>query len=176
MLRIYPKSRIAEITAPPPAFLRRILTKPLRQARKLRPTTPPDPARLWILIHRGRIKPFSHQKDIHFTAEPLLVGPTETEASALLGPVESTTYVTVKSYDGHVTYQNLHTKTSWRRRGISSTILLRLQAHLRHEGDPSLQGTFTHPGWHAAKHMQKHYNWDIIGRAPTDLPLPPLPS
>lgn len=168
MLRIYPKTRIVEVTRRPPQRLHPLLSKPINRVRQLLPKTPqPDPQRMWLLLRRGRVTPFARRKDMHFTAEPLFTGPPETEPSYLLGEDDSTTYITIKSSDFTVIYQNLHTKASWRRQGVSRAMLLRLQDHLHNEGDPSIQGCFTHPGWGTAKHMQKNHGWGIIGSPPT---------
>lgn len=116
---------------------------------------------MWLLVIR-------HRRHLRFTAAPLFIGPRETEALRI-GAITSATVITGRS--GHtdrpeVIYQTVSVQPSWRRRGIASTLLLRLHKHFSDQGSPVLTGSFTGTGWSLAVHMRENHGWEIDGGPP----------
>lgn len=165
-MKIHRRSRIIEATRQPPRILELL--------RRLRPKTPPDdPAAIWLLLIRPASRRSPHGGP-HFTVEPLWLGPREAEPGRF-GDPDSRTSIGVLSMPTfpEIIYQTLHVKLSWQRRGIITATLLRLQDHLRDEGAPFIEGSFTHAGWGIATHMRDRHGWGILGSPPaTPSPLP----
>lgn len=153
-MKILRGARIIEVRRHPPRWL-----EPLRRFSPR--GVPRDPGSMWLLVIR-------HRAHLRFTAAPLFIGPREPEALRI-GAITSDTSITGRSGRTHrpeVLYQTVRVKPSWRRHGISSTLLLRLHAHFAAEGSPVLVGSFTASGWALAAHMRDAHGWEIDGGPP----------